>query len=146
MKTQLFTIHYKEIESRYKKDVFSEEYERFIKNIFEEYKKHRISPGYATPVPLNLLYKSKKYDSEYIAKYFEKWCKYWTDTGLDCNRIQMPETIEDIEKYFNSIYKIIKRNGWLDRVYIKLPNDEAKKGEKAEENIKWAKAIKKNNA
>lgn len=143
VKTQLFTIHYKEIESRYKKDVFSEEYERFIKNIFEEYKKHRISPGYATPVPLNLLYKSKKYDSEYIAKYFEKWCKYWTDTGLDCNRIQMPETIDDIEKYSGSIYKIIKRNGWLDRVYIKLPYDEAIKGKNVDENMKWAKAIRK---
>jgi hypothetical protein len=142
VKTQLFTIHFKEIESRYQKNIFSGEYERFIKDIFEEYKKHHISPGYTTPVPLNLLYKSKNYGSEYIARYFEKWCKYWTDAGLDCNNIQTPEKIKDIENYYKPIYRIIKKNGWTDRVYIKLPNDEAKKGEKAEENIKWAKVLK----
>jgi competence transcription factor ComK len=143
VKTQLFEIDRKEIANRYNLNMFLEKYEQFVKiNIFEEYKKHRISPGSPTPLSLRQIYKSNK-DILYLANYFEKWCRYWVDAGLECNNIQTPEKLEDVDNYYKDIYRAIKGNACTDRVYIRLPNDEAMKAEQIEENIRWAKMLRK---
>lgn len=139
VKTHLFAIDQKEVARRYKVDLFSDEYERLILGVFEEYRKHRISPGAATPVNLNHMHNAGK-DPAFLGQYFEKWCSYWVDAGLDCNNINMPRKVENLGDY-KYVYESVKKNGWSDRVYIRLPNDEAKKGVKAEENRMWAKRI-----
>ncbi|MFC1668730.1 hypothetical protein ACFL1T_05060, partial [Chlamydiota bacterium] len=141
VKTQLFSIDRKEIARRYNLDVFSSDYEEFIKEIFEKYKSHRISPGHPTPILLKKFYE-KYNDPQKLAAYYEKWCKYWINAGLDCNNIVLPKNSNKLEPYVKDMYTILQVNNWFNKVYVRLPYDEAKVGVKAEKNLLWAKEIK----
>jgi hypothetical protein len=140
VQTQLFSLDVNEICKRYNLDLFSSKYENFIVNIFSEYVKHRISAGFPTPIPLGDYYRSNP-DSVAVARYYETWCRYWVDRGLDCNNIQLPKDVNKLPNY-KSVYETIKRNDWLDRVYARPPMDEAKDGGKAQKNLAWTRKMK----
>ncbi len=134
--TLLFNLLPRDISERYGLGIFSRKYEDLVRGVFEEYKKHHISNGGAAPVPLFEYYRKK--GAEATAAYFEKWCRYWTDAGLECNNLQAPADIERFRDFIKPVYEAVKKNGWMDIVELKLPHDEAKRGEKANANLEWA--------
>jgi hypothetical protein len=135
VKSDIFQLGQEDIVDRYHLDPMSDKYEQMVTDIYEQYRRHRISPGYATPVHIRTYFQAKK-DPEALGKYWEKWCGFWIGNGLECNSILPKNFGFAAEK---PIYESIKQHGWQDHVHMYLPNDEAKEGEKAEMNVAFAK-------
>ncbi len=63
--------------------------------------------------------------SRHARDYFFKWAEWWVDRGLSLGRLPFRRVDAERSRLFFKTYVAeLRRRGWLDRTYLRLPGDE----------------------